>query len=221
MCVMAGVGLDDGRAPCPRRRGRAPRDAARPGPPRARVLPLPRRARRDQLLPAPGYKENGGVFSHTNPWIAIAETMVGNGDRAFERYLRINPSAREDLRPPPMRALRVRADDRRQGGGDARRGEELLAHGLGGVELRGDHPVDPGHPSRARRPADRSVPAGGVGRVRGHPPIPREHLPDRDRKPVGVTGRITSLLVDGRQVDGNVVAPAPEGAHVAIEGTVA
>ena len=37
------------------------------------------------------------MFSHTNPWIAIAETMVGNGDRAFERYLRIDPSAREDL----------------------------------------------------------------------------------------------------------------------------
>ena len=41
------------------------------------------------------------------------------------------------------------------------------------------------------------------------------------RKLVGVTGRITSLLVDGRQVDGNVVAPAPEGADVAIEGTIA
>ena len=41
------------------------------------------------------------------------------------------------------------------------------------------------------------------------------------RKAVGVTGRITSLLVDGRQVDGNVVTPAPQGSNVAIEGTVA
>ncbi len=24
----------------------------------------------------PGYKENGGVFCHTNPWIMIAETMA-------------------------------------------------------------------------------------------------------------------------------------------------
>jgi cellobiose phosphorylase len=40
-------------------------------------------------------------------------------------------------------------------------------------------------------------------------------------KSVGVTGRMTSLLVDGRQVDGNVVVPAPDGAEVAIEGTVA
>jgi cellobiose phosphorylase len=45
----------------------------------------------------PGYKENGGIFCHTNPWIMIAETYVGNGDRAHDYYLRINPSAREDL----------------------------------------------------------------------------------------------------------------------------
>jgi cellobiose phosphorylase len=45
----------------------------------------------------PGYKENAGVFCHTNPWIMIAETMVGNGDRAFDYYTRINPSAREAI----------------------------------------------------------------------------------------------------------------------------
>lgn len=42
----------------------------------------------------PGYKENGGVFTHNNPWVMIAETKVGNGDRALDYYLRINPSAR-------------------------------------------------------------------------------------------------------------------------------
>ena len=45
----------------------------------------------------PGYKENGGIFCHNNPWVIIAETMVGNGDRAFDYYLRINPSAREKI----------------------------------------------------------------------------------------------------------------------------
>jgi cellobiose phosphorylase len=45
----------------------------------------------------PGYKENAGIFCHNNPWITIAETMVGNGDRAFDYYLRINPSARENI----------------------------------------------------------------------------------------------------------------------------
>ena len=45
----------------------------------------------------PGYKENGSVFCHTNPWIMIAEAMVGRGDRAMDYYLRINPSKREPI----------------------------------------------------------------------------------------------------------------------------
>ncbi len=45
----------------------------------------------------PGYKENAGIFCHTNPWIMIAETRLGNGDRAFDYYSRINPSAREQI----------------------------------------------------------------------------------------------------------------------------
>jgi len=44
----------------------------------------------------PGYKENGGIFCHNNPWVMIAEAIVGNGDRAHDYYLRINPSAREE-----------------------------------------------------------------------------------------------------------------------------
>jgi cellobiose phosphorylase len=43
----------------------------------------------------PGYKENASVFCHTNPWIMIAETLLGHGDRAHDYYLRINPSSRE------------------------------------------------------------------------------------------------------------------------------
>jgi cellobiose phosphorylase len=45
----------------------------------------------------PGYKENAGIFCHTNPWIMIAESVVGRGDKAFDYYKRINPSAREEI----------------------------------------------------------------------------------------------------------------------------
>jgi cellobiose phosphorylase len=45
----------------------------------------------------PGYKENAGIFCHTNPWIMIAEAIVGRGDQAFDYYTRINPSAREEI----------------------------------------------------------------------------------------------------------------------------
>jgi cellobiose phosphorylase len=45
----------------------------------------------------PGYKENAGIFCHTNPWIMISEAKAGRGEKAFDYYLRINPSAREEI----------------------------------------------------------------------------------------------------------------------------
>jgi cellobiose phosphorylase len=44
----------------------------------------------------PGYKENGGVFCHNNPWIMIAECMLGRGERAFEYYRKICPAYLEE-----------------------------------------------------------------------------------------------------------------------------
>jgi len=45
----------------------------------------------------PGYKENGSVFCHNNPWVSIAETVVGNADEAFEVYRRTCPAYIEDI----------------------------------------------------------------------------------------------------------------------------
>jgi cellobiose phosphorylase len=45
----------------------------------------------------PGYKENAGIFCHNNPWIMIGETVVGNGDRAWEYYSKICPAYLEDI----------------------------------------------------------------------------------------------------------------------------
>ena len=44
----------------------------------------------------PGAKENCGIFLHTNPWAMIAQTMVGNGDRAWQYYRQINPALSND-----------------------------------------------------------------------------------------------------------------------------
>jgi len=45
----------------------------------------------------PGYKENGGIFCHNNPWIMIGETTIGRGDEAFNYYKKIAPSYLEDI----------------------------------------------------------------------------------------------------------------------------
>ncbi len=45
----------------------------------------------------PGYKENAGIFCHNNPWIMIAETVLGRSERAFEIYKKITPAYIEDI----------------------------------------------------------------------------------------------------------------------------
>ncbi len=180
------------------------------------------RARRDLAPTRRDTRRTAAVFCHTNPWIMIAETMVGNA-RPRVRLLPADqpvrprgPIARSIACEPYVYAQMIAGQGRR----DARRGEELVAHRHGGVELRGHHPVDPRHPARARRPADRPcLPSAwdGFRAVRRFRGATYRIAID---KPGGVTGRVTSLRVDGRQVDGNVVAPAPEGSDVTVEGTI-
>lgn len=45
----------------------------------------------------PGYKENGGIFCHNNPWIMIGEIRSGRPDRAFAYWAKIAPSYREEI----------------------------------------------------------------------------------------------------------------------------
>jgi cellobiose phosphorylase len=97
MCIMAGMGVEDGKA----RQALASVDkylATSHG----IVLQQPAFSRYYLNLGEissypPGYKENAGIFCHSNPWIMIAETILGSGDKALDYYLRINPSARENI----------------------------------------------------------------------------------------------------------------------------
>jgi cellobiose phosphorylase len=97
MCIMAGLGITDGKA-CQALDSVAERLAT----PHGIMLHQPGYSRYYLHLGEissypPGYKENGSVFCHTNPWIMIAEAMVGNGARAHDYYLSINPSMREKI----------------------------------------------------------------------------------------------------------------------------
>jgi len=96
-CVLAGIGLEDGLA-------RNALDSVNKilATPHGIVLQQPAYSKYYLHLGEissypPGYKENAGIFCHNNPWIIIADAMMGNGDRAFDYYLRINPSAREKI----------------------------------------------------------------------------------------------------------------------------
>ncbi len=97
ICVMAGLGLADGRA-----QRSLDSVAERLATPHGIILQQPAYSHYYLQLGEissypPGYKENAGIFCHTNPWIMIAETILGRGDRAHDYYTRINPSAREAI----------------------------------------------------------------------------------------------------------------------------
>ena len=46
-----------------------------------------------------GYKENGGIFCHNNPWVIIADVLAGRGNDAWALYKKIAPAwiADQDL----------------------------------------------------------------------------------------------------------------------------
>ena len=95
--VMAGIGIDDGKA-------QSALDAVRErlACEYGIVLNYPAytryRLEYGEISTYPqGYKENGGIFCHNNPWIMIAETQLGRGDRAFDYYRRIAPSFQEHV----------------------------------------------------------------------------------------------------------------------------
>lgn len=45
----------------------------------------------------PGYKENGGIFCHNNPWVIIGEVRTGRPQDAFEHYKKIAPAYVEEI----------------------------------------------------------------------------------------------------------------------------
>jgi cellobiose phosphorylase len=221
MCVMAGIGLDDGTA------ARALDAVAdRLATPHGIVLLQPAfTAYRLELGEItsypPGYKENAGVFCHTNPWIMIAEALAGNDDRAFDYYLRINPSAREPISDvhrcePYVYAQMIAGKDAPTHGeaknswltGTAAWNFVAITQWILGI--RPEHEglrIDPRLPSAW----------SGYSATRRFREATYRIVVD---KAVGTTGRVSTLVVDGRLLEGTVVPAAPAGTTVVVEAAV-
>ena len=95
-CVMAGIGVEGGQA-------RSALDSVRKhllGEYGVELLSPCYTSYRKELGEItsypPGFKENGSVFCHNNPWIVCAETAIGRGNEAFDIYKRICPAWLEE-----------------------------------------------------------------------------------------------------------------------------
>lgn len=96
-CVMAGIGVEEGLAEKALESARSRLDSDH-----GMVLVNPAFTSYQVHLGEissypPGYKENAGIFCHNNPWIIIAETVLGQGDHAFAHYRKIAPAYREEI----------------------------------------------------------------------------------------------------------------------------
>jgi cellobiose phosphorylase len=222
LAILASIGLSDGRA------GQAlVAVRERLATPHGIVLQQPAYSRYYLHLGEissypPGYKENAGIFCHANPWVMIAETRVGHGDQAHDYYLRINPSAREEISDlhrcePYVYAQMIAGRDAPTHGeaknswltGTAAWNYVAISQWILG--LRPEHEglrIDPCIPA--------SWPGfSAVRRYRGN----TYHVTVRN--PRGICHGVRSLTVNGERVEGNLVpAPAGTGQEIEVEATL-
>jgi cellobiose phosphorylase len=219
MCVMAGIGLGDERA----ERALASVDehlATEHG-----IMLLQPAYTRYRLELGeitsypPGYKENAGIFCHTNPWIMIAAAILGDGDAALDYYLRINPSAREGISEihrcePYVYAQMIAGRDAPTHGeaknswltGTAAWNYVAITQWILGIRPDYDGLViDPVLPSDWEG-------FSAVRRFRGATYRIEAHRAG--------AGNDVDLTVDGKPIAGRLVGAAPAGATVAVRATV-
>jgi cellobiose phosphorylase len=215
MCVMAGIGVADGRA-------RLALDAvgARLATEHGILLHQPAYTRYHPELGEitsypPGYKENASVFCHTNPWVMIAECRLGRGEQAFDYWRRIAPAFREEI--SEVHRLEPYVYAQMIAGRDAPREGEAKNSWLTGAaawnwvaisqHILGVRPeweglrVAPCLPAHLEEVEIVRCCRGATYRI---------NIENRSR------GGSPRLKVDGRPIEGGVVPYAPPGAVVAV-----
>ena len=217
-CVLGGAGVENGRA-----RRALESVQKRLVTPDGIVLQQPAYSRyRPELGEItsypPGYKENAGIFCHTNPWITLAWCRLGEAERALETYLAICPSTREQriemYRGEPYVDAQMIAGPDAATPGEAKNswltGAAAWTFVSGTQGLLGIVPDYDG--------------------LRIEPCIPREWKSFRVSRrfrgtvyeievenPDGVSGGVRSLRVEGDEIEGNLVPIAGAADHVRVE----
>jgi cellobiose phosphorylase len=159
----------------------------------------------------PGYKENAGVFSHNNTWIHIGWTLFGEGEKALDYYLSICPSAKKDYdvyRSEPYVYAQMTASHLSPTPGEAKNswltGTAAWSFVVASQYILGIRPdfdglrIDPCIPKKWKGFTVKR-------RFRGV-----EYLIEV-KNPQGISKGVKSLIVDGKQVAGNLLPPPGSG----------
>ena len=169
----------------------------------------------------PGAKENGGIFLHANPWVMIAEALLGNGDFAYEYYQQINPAAKNDNIDefecePYAYPQNILGDEHPQfglarnswlSGTSAWTYTAATKFILGILPTHTGLRVDPCIPKSWPGFSAKRVFRGAEYRIRVN-------------NPKSVSKGVSSLVVDGKKLEGNVVPAAAPGSTVEVVVTL-
>ena len=217
MCVMAGIGREDGRA------ARALKSVEKRLDTKYGIVLQQPPYRRYHLELGeissypPGYKENAGIFCHNNPWIVCAEAELGHGDRAFEVYRRTCPAYVEDIseihRTEPYVYSQMVAGKDAPTFGEAK--NSWLTGTAAWTFVSISQAILGVKPALDGLCVDPCVPAEWKGftvtrRFRGADYVITVSNPEGKQKGV------KELLVNGERVEGNVIPVMPEGSLVRV-----
>ena len=152
-----------------------------------------------------GLKENAAIFCHTNPWAMIAEAMNARGERAFEYYKAVLPSATNEIADihwtePYVYSQMIAGPDHKDFGqaknswltGTAAWNFVAASQYILGIRPEYDGlVVDPCIPAKWKGFTVKRVFRGSTYRI-------------TVKNPEGVTKGVVKMTVDGKEVPGNM-----------------
>lgn len=165
-----------------------------------------------------GYKENAGIFAHNNPWIIIGETVLGRGDYAWDYYKKICPAYVEE-KNSELHKVEPYVYAQMTAGKDARKPGEAKNSWLTGTAAWNWYAITQFilgiKPAYNGLEIDPCIPADWKGYK-----VSRKFRGAKyniEIKNNGVMKGVKKLIVDGKEVAGNVIPMQPAGSVCNVE----
>ncbi|HPH63376.1 MAG TPA: glycosyl transferase [Paludibacteraceae bacterium] len=165
-----------------------------------------------------GYKENAGIFAHNNPWIIIGETVLGRGDYAWDYYKKICPAYVEE-KNSELHKVEPYVYSQMTAGKDARKPGEAKNSWLTGTAAWNWYAITQFilgiKPAYTGLEVDPCIPADWKGfsvsrKFRGA-------TYKIEVKNNGVMKGVKKLVVDGKEIAGNIIPMQPAGSVCNVE----